>query len=156
MAITCYSIEARNAEGSLMTGLTPTVNSFKREADNANLTGVTLTFTETVPGLYKFYYDPIVSGEAFLQVDLGATVPASSRFVNMQLTLDTTNNLLGSIVDGTITVRQALKAFLAVLVGNSVGSTTQVEFKAQDNTTTLVTGTGFNGNGSRTITKGSL
>jgi hypothetical protein len=156
MALAAYTIEARNTDGTLLTGLTPTVSSFKKESDNSNLTGVTLTFIETVPGLYKFYYDPIINGEAFLQVDLGASTASANRYVNMFLTIDNTVNILASVIDGTLSLKQSLKAISAVLFGNAVGTSNDVQYKAQDGTTTIITGASFTNNGSRTITKGSL
>jgi hypothetical protein len=156
MALTAYSFEARNLDGTLATGLTPVIGTLKKESDNTNLTGVTITFLETTPGFYKFYFDPIVNGEAFIQIDLGSIMSSSLRYINMHLTVDSTPNLLASLVDTGLTLRQALKASAAVLFGNATVSGGSITYRAQDGTTTAITGGTFDGNGGRTITKGNL
>jgi hypothetical protein len=156
MVATAYTFEVRNSDNTLATGLTPTVSAIKKESDNTNLTGVTFIFTETVPGLYKFYYDAIANGEAFLQVDLGSAMASTGRYLNMHLTADSTPNLLASLVDTGLTLKQALKATAAVLFGTATASGGSVSYKAQDDTTTVITGGSFDGSGGRTITKGNL
>lgn len=153
MANIAYSFEARNADGTLATGLTPVVSYVRKELDNTLLTGVTFTFTETVPGFYKFYYDALLNGDAFLQIDLGLTMGVK-RYVNMQLSAGYAN-LLAATVDSGITLKQALKGVIAVLFGNASYASGTIAYKDQTGTT-VITGSGFDGNGTRIITKGVL
>lgn len=81
---TTWAIEARGLDGQLVTGLTPTVGTLKKESDNTALTA-SITFTETTPGIYRFTFDPVANGEAFLQVDLGFTMAAQNRYVDVFL-----------------------------------------------------------------------
>lgn len=79
-----YVFEAKDSNGNHVSGIIPTVLSFKKESDGSNISA-TLTFTETVTGLYKFYYNPVTGGTALLQLNLGATVSSDNRIVNFQL-----------------------------------------------------------------------
>jgi hypothetical protein len=159
MVNTAYSFVAQNTDGALVTGLTPVVIALKKESDNTDLT-IPITFTEITrldgskSGFYKFYYDPVVNGEAFIQIDLGSSLPASVRYISTQLTADSTSNLLASLVDSGLTLGKAIKGMVAVLFGNATTSPGSIAYKAQDGNT-VITGSGFDGAGGRTVTKGS-
>jgi hypothetical protein len=161
MVSTAYSFVAQNIDGSPATNLNPVVVALKRDSDNTDISGVVITFTEITrldgskSGFYKFYYDPIQNGEAFIQIDLGSSLPAAVRYVSAQLTADSTSNLLASLIDSGLSLGKAVKAMAAVLFGNAVASNGSIAYKDQAGTT-IITGNGFDGAGSRIITKENL
>ncbi len=78
------------------------------------------------------------------------------EYYYMQLAVDSTSSLLASLVDTGVTLKQALKSAIAVLFGNATSTATNIDYKAQDGITTVVSGGSFNGTGGRTVTKSNL
>ena len=80
-----YVACARDASGNPVPGLTPVWLMLKKLSDNADVTPLPV-LTEVANGLYKFQFDPEVSGDSVGQIDfVRSDLGGFSRYIDVTL-----------------------------------------------------------------------
>lgn len=113
MAYIAFYFEIRNA-GDPVTGLTfggvgstPGWTAFKTVSINAGTGAVTLanatppTITEIGEGMYVAVYDPDANGEAMGQIDAGASLASSDRYISIAFPVDSSRIVTDLKTTGT-------------------------------------------------------